>query len=202
MFVRRLPGFVEPQTVVASGEVLLAGPYAIQRRDERLSSLVSRAGGVTEEAYIAGARLLRDSVLVGIDLVEAIENPGGQDDVILEPGDELVVPAYDATVFVQGAVAFESRVIYTRGRNVKDYLGEAGGTLPEADVGRISVLYASGQRATVGRMLFWRTYPEVEPGSTIYVPAKVSGAGSDWASVITASVSVVSALATLIIAAR
>ena len=202
VFVRRLPGFVEPQTVVASGEVLLAGPYAIQRRDERLSSRVSRAGGVTGEAYIAGARLLRDSVLVGIDLVEAIENPGGQDDVILEPGDELVVPAYDATVFVQRAVAFESRVIYTRGRNVKDYLGEAGGTLPEADVGRISVLYASGQRATVGRMLFWRTYPEVEPGSTIYVPAKVSGAGTDWASVITASVSVVSALATLIIAAR
>ena len=77
VFVRRLPGFVEPQTVVASGEVLLAGPYAIQRRDERLSSLVSRAGGVTEEAYIAGARLLRDSVLVGIDLVDALEEPRG-----------------------------------------------------------------------------------------------------------------------------
>ena len=126
--------------------------------------------------------------------------PGGQDDVILEPGDELVVPAYDATVLVQGAVAFEARVIYSRGRNVKDYLGEAGGTRPEADVGRISVLYASGQRATVGRMLFWRTYPEVEPGSTIYVPAKVSGAGTDWTGVITASVSVVSALATILIA--
>ena len=200
VFVRRLPGFVEPQTVVASGEVLLAGPYAIQRRDERLSSLVSRAGGVTEEAYIAGARLLRDSVLVGVNLVEALEDPGGQDDVILEPGDELVVPAYDATVLVQGAVAFESRVIYSRGRNVKDYLGEAGGTLPEADIGRISVLYASGQRATVGRTLWWRSYPDVEPGSTIYVPARVGGVGTNWTAIITTSVSVVSALATLLIA--
>jgi hypothetical protein len=202
VFVRRLPGFVSPETVVASGEVLLAGPYAIQRRDERLSSLVSRAGGVTNEAYIAGARLLRDSVLVGIDLVEALKNPGGQDDVILESGDELVVPVYDATVLVQGAVAFEARVIYRQGNNLKDYLSEAGGTLPEADVGRISVLYQSGQRATVGRTLWWRRYPDIEPGSTVYVPAKVSSEGSDWAGVITASVSAVSALATLIIVAR
>ena len=202
VFVRRLPGFVLPETVVASGEVLLAGPYAIQRRDERISSLVSRAGGVTEEAYIAGARLLRDSVLVGIDLVAAIDNPGGQDDAILEPGDELVVPAYDPTVLVQGAVAFESRIIYRRGRNLKAYLSEAGGTLQEADVGRISVLYASGQRATMGRTLWWRSYPDIEPGSTIYVPSKAVGAGTNWASVITASVSVVSALATLVIAAR
>ena len=199
VFVRRLPGFVLPETVVASGEVLVAGPYAIQHRDERLSSLVSRAGGVTEEAYIAGARLLRDSVLVGIDLVEALNDPGGQDDVILKPGDELVVPVYDATVLVQGAVAFEVRVIYRQGRSLKDYLSEAGGTLPEADVGRISVLYASGERATMERTLLWRNYPDVEPGSTIYVPVGVGDSSTNWPAVITSSVSVVSALATLLL---
>jgi hypothetical protein len=139
-------------------------------------------------------------VLVGIDLVAALENPSGQDDVILEPGDELVVPAYDATVLVQGAVAFEARVIYRQGQSVRDYIGEAGGTLPEADGSRISVLYASGQRATVGRTIWWRSYPDVEPGSTIYVPAKVGGVGTNWAAVIPTSVSVVSALATLLIA--
>ena len=200
VFVRRLAGFVLPQTVVASGEVLFPGPYAIQRRDERLSSLLSRAGGVTDEAYVTGARLLRDSVLVGIDLVAALRNPAGQDDVILEPGDELVVPAYDGTVLVQGAVAFESRVIYRRGRDLGDYLSEAGGTLSEADLGRVSVLYASGQRATVGRTLWWRTSPDIEPGSTIFVPARVEGVGTDWTAIITTSVSVVSALATLLIA--
>jgi hypothetical protein len=116
-------------------------------------------------------------VLVGIDFVAALENPGGQDDVIIEPGDELVVPAYDATVLVQGAVAFEARVIYRQGRSVRDYIGEAGGTLPEVDVSRISVLYASGQRATVGMTIWWKSYPDVEPSSTIYVPAKVGFCG-------------------------
>ena len=199
VFVRRLPGFVLPETVVASGEVLVAGPYAVQRRDERLSSLLARAGGVTAQAYIDGARLVRDSLLVDIDLVAALRNPGGQDDVILESGDELVVPAFDATVLVQGAVAFESRVIY-RTRNLRDYLSEAGGTTSEADITRISVLYANGERATAGRTLWWRSYPDIEPASTIYVPSKVGGTGTDWGTVITRTVSVVSTLATLLIA--
>ena len=202
VFVRRLSGFVGPQTVVASGEVRFPGPHAIQRRDERLSDLLRRAGGVTEEAYVSGSRLMRDSVLVGIDLVAALQNPGSQDDVILEPGDELVVPAFDATVLVQGEVAFESRVIYRRGRSLTDYLGEAGGSLPEADIGRISVAYANGQRATMGRILFWRNYPDVEPGSTIYVPANAEVGPTDWGSIITRSVSVVSGLATLLLAIR
>lgn len=116
-------------------------------------------------------------MLVGIDLVAALENPGGQDEVIIEPGDELVVPAYDVTVLVQGAVAFEARVIYRQGRSVRGYIGEAGGTLPEVDVGRISVLYASGQRTTVGMTVWWKSYADVEPGSTIYVPSKVGFCG-------------------------
>lgn len=200
VFVRRLPGFVTPQTVVVAGEVMYPGPYAIQRRDERLSSLLARAGGVTPEGYVPGARLLRDSVLVGIDLEAALDDPGRDEDVILQPGDQLIVPAYDGTVKVQGSVAFESRVIYRKGMDLGDYLSESGGPLPEADLGRISVLYPSGQRATVQRALWWRTYPRIEPGSTIIVPAKAVRGGTNWAGVITTSATALSALATLLLA--
>jgi polysaccharide export outer membrane protein len=200
VFVRRLPGFVVPQTVMVSGEVLYPGPYAIQRRDERLSNLLERAGGVTDEGYVPGARLVRDSVLVGIDLEAALDDPGREQDLILEPGDELVVPAYDATVLVRGSVAYESRVIYRRGRDLGDYLSEAGGTLPEADLGRISVQYPSGERATVHRTLWWRSYPTIEPGSTITVPPKTTRIGTPWAAIVTTSATALSALATLILA--
>lgn len=200
VFVRRMPGFVVPQTVAISGEVLYPGPYAIQSRDERLSSLLARAGGVTDEGYLGGARLVRDSVLVGIDLEEALDNPGEEEDPILEPGDEIVVPAYDGTVLVQGAVAFESRVIYRDGRDLGDYLSEAGGALPEADLGRVSVLYPSGERATAHRTLWWRSYPRIEPGSTIIVPAEEQGRGTNWPALVTTSVSAMSALATLLLA--
>lgn len=200
VFVRRLPGFVQPETVSISGEVVYPGPYAIQSRDERLSSLLGRAGGLTPEGYAPGARLLRDSVLVGIDLQAALKNPGREQDVMLRPGDQLIVPAYDGTVLVKGSVAFESRVLYQKGRDVTDYLSEAGGKLPEADAGRIMVQYPSGERATAHRTLWWRSYPRVEPGSTIIVPTKAAGRGTNWALVATTTASTISALATLLLA--
>ena len=59
--VRRSPGY-EPQSMVTiDGEVLFGGRYAKKSRNERLSSLVERAGGLTEYAYAKGARLLRKS---------------------------------------------------------------------------------------------------------------------------------------------
>ncbi len=57
--VRRSPGYEVQQNVSVIGEILFSGLYAKTSRDERLSSLVERAGGLTESAYIQGARLLR-----------------------------------------------------------------------------------------------------------------------------------------------
>jgi protein involved in polysaccharide export with SLBB domain len=199
IFVRRMPGYVLPRTVQVIGEVLNAGPYAAQFRDERLSSMISRAGGVTSEAYVRGTRLTRDSVLVGIDLEAALRRPGGREDIILEDGDVIEVPRFDPTVLVEGAVTFATRVLYREGRSVMDYVREAGGTMQDADEDRISVTYPSGRRATVNKTLFFRDSPAVEPGSVIFVPRKTDVPG-DWSRIVSMSVSIVSAAATLIIA--
>jgi protein involved in polysaccharide export with SLBB domain len=57
--VRRSPSYEVQQNVTISGEVLFGGQYAKLRKDERLSSLVKRAGGLTPYAYVKGARLTR-----------------------------------------------------------------------------------------------------------------------------------------------
>jgi protein involved in polysaccharide export with SLBB domain len=57
--VRMSPGYEIQQKVVVNGEVLFAGEYAKIRKDERISSLIQRAGGLTDEAYVKGARLTR-----------------------------------------------------------------------------------------------------------------------------------------------
>ncbi|WP_352421121.1 SLBB domain-containing protein [Proteiniphilum sp.] len=59
--VRRSPGYGPQENVSISGEVLFGGQYAKTTRNERLSSLVERAGGLTEYAYIKGAKLRRRS---------------------------------------------------------------------------------------------------------------------------------------------
>ncbi len=57
--VRRSPGYEPQQMITVQGEVLFDGPYAKKTKDERLSSVIQRAGGLTDYAYVKGARLQR-----------------------------------------------------------------------------------------------------------------------------------------------
>ena len=57
--VFRSPGFHTPRTITVEGEVNFAGSYTLEKKNQRLSDLVKMAGGVTEDAYVEGARLER-----------------------------------------------------------------------------------------------------------------------------------------------
>ena len=59
VFVRRSPGYVEQQHVKIEGEVAFAGTYVLNNKGMRLSDLVKKAGGLTNEAYALGAHLER-----------------------------------------------------------------------------------------------------------------------------------------------
>ena len=59
VFVRRSPGYAEKVNVTVSGEVEFEGDYSLNVRNERLSDVLEKAGGLTEFAYIEGARLER-----------------------------------------------------------------------------------------------------------------------------------------------
>jgi protein involved in polysaccharide export with SLBB domain len=60
--LREKPEWIDtPKMVTIEGEVLYPGSYQVQKR-ETLCSLVNRAGGFTEDAYLFGAVFLRESV--------------------------------------------------------------------------------------------------------------------------------------------
>lgn len=59
--VKRLHGVKEQRIVTVSGEVAHPGRYAAQR-GEKLSSILERAGGYTEHAYLKGAIFTRERV--------------------------------------------------------------------------------------------------------------------------------------------
>jgi len=63
-----LPGFEKQKTVKIEGEVLYPGPYAIITKNERISSLVRRAGGLTVYADVEGGTLKRADDNGGVDL--------------------------------------------------------------------------------------------------------------------------------------
>lgn len=59
IFVRRSPGYSAQQNVVVDGEVLYGGTYALSSKNERISSIIAKAGGATQFAYVKGAKLTR-----------------------------------------------------------------------------------------------------------------------------------------------
>ncbi|GAA6242708.1 SLBB domain-containing protein [Bacteroides fragilis] len=59
VFIRRSPGYRKQANVTVEGEVAFTGNYTLIQSNERLSSLIARAGGLSKEAYAKGARLIR-----------------------------------------------------------------------------------------------------------------------------------------------
>ena len=59
IYVRKSPGFYKQQNVYVDGEVLFAGTYTLSKKNERVSEIIKKAGGLSNMAYPQGARLER-----------------------------------------------------------------------------------------------------------------------------------------------
>ena len=59
VYVRKSPGFVPQRNISVLGEVLFEGTYTLPLKNMRLSDAIKAAGGITDEAYIRGARIER-----------------------------------------------------------------------------------------------------------------------------------------------
>ena len=59
IYIRQAPSYVVQKTVIIQGEVKYPGPYSISNKNERVSDLLKRAGGLTPDAFPEGARLRR-----------------------------------------------------------------------------------------------------------------------------------------------
>lgn len=199
VFVRKEPGFELQRNVRVSGEVLYPGIYTLRSREERLSSVIGRAGGLLATAYPPGFRMERmyDEVgNIGLDLRRALEKPGSDADIILVAGDVITVPPRPMSVRVEGEVGRPTSILYRPGRSIMDYVRLAGGTTNHSDEGRTKVIYPNGLAAQVRR--WWRD-PGVEPGSVIVVPERDPRDEFDWRGAIIGTTQVLASLATVIL---
>lgn len=128
---------------------------------------------------------------VGIDLEAALKAPGSDADIILREGDVVVVPEYNNTVRINGAVMQPNVVSYKKGKDVKYYIGQAGGYNQVAKKNKKYIIYMNGQMAAVKR----RGKNLVEPGCEIIVPNKRQRQ-ANWGNVL-ASLSAVTSIGTM-----
>ncbi|MFT5234205.1 MAG: protein involved in polysaccharide export with SLBB domain [Candidatus Krumholzibacteriia bacterium] len=165
--IRRLPWWEMQETVKVRGEVFYPGEFSLERKDERLSSMITRAGGLQPGAYLVGARVVRSADGVGniaLDLEKALAEPGSQYDIILQDGDEIVIPDQMFTVKVVGEVGFPTSLIWEEGKKIDYYVDRAGGYLEKADDDKARVVWPNGMS------LPNKGGSKVVAGSTIVVP--------------------------------
>lgn len=79
VFVRPSPGYKKQILATTEGELVFPGSYPIISKDERISDLVVRAGGLTDQAYLAGATLLRKIDKAQKKQLEKIDNLASDD---------------------------------------------------------------------------------------------------------------------------
>lgn len=62
VFVRENPNFEPSKNILLSGEVKYPGTYTLLSKDEKISSIIKRAGGLTRFAYLDGVTMFREKV--------------------------------------------------------------------------------------------------------------------------------------------
>lgn len=110
--------------------------------------------------------------VIGVDLADILRNPGGINDLYLQEGDSIRILKHSQTIKVSGSVYNPNVIPYQKGLNLKDYIYNAGGFTKGSKPGHIYVVYANGSVKKTKRTLFFRSFPELEPGAEIIVPNK------------------------------
>lgn len=278
IFIRRTANYRSQQLVTIEGEVSNPGQYAISRKDERISDIIERAGGITPYAYPAGALLIRrtefaerqtdaeqnrekllllkerilkedttgilnqsrarlierlkdllpedelydntieldqgsqfkkkltegitetDSLITNVEISEEeptvleltsiLEKPGSKFDYFVKEGDIISIPSQLETVRIAGEVISPLSLRYDKAFSFKDYINDAGGFTAKAKKGRSYVQYPNGRRRQTKRFLFFKFYPKVEPGSTLFISRKPERAPVNIQSIIAATGSI------------
>lgn len=233
--IRSSEGFQIQKQVKIEGEVLYPGIYTIIRKDEKISDLIKRAGGLTPLSFAEGASLKRPgsgqssekkskdengnlkfgtnvqkdikdkseedvqklanlkrlqgagvqdtarlaeeikvlgSDLVGIDLINILKHPNSRIDLLLEDGDVIKVPRQLQTVKITGEVLRPINIVYAPNKSMKQYINGAGGFTTNANKRGAYIQYPNGSVDAGSKFLFFNSYPNVKPGSEIFVPKR------------------------------
>jgi len=112
------------------------------------------------------SKMAETSYLVSFDLEDAIANPTGDNNLVLQEGDVLDIPVYSNTVRIDGAVQMPSSIAYRKGLTKSNLIDAAGGYLKRAYKKRAFVIYMNGRVSKLGK------FTKIEPGCQVYVPMK------------------------------
>ena len=144
---------------------------ALKTAKEQLEALELDAATVNKKIDLKNSEKIKkfevpETYTVGIELDKALANPGGDADIVLREGDRIVVPQYNGTVKINGAVMYPNTVGYQKGKKAKYYINQAGGYSNKAKKSQAYIIYMNGTIAKVN------DGARPKPGCEIVIPEK------------------------------
>ncbi len=227
--VRYVPEFELQEFVELQGQVKYAGKYPIINKNERISSIINRAGGINEDAFPEGATLYRAQDNIGnviIKLADILEDRKSKFNFTVRDGDVILIPKKKEFVTIRGATRVRDfqiednissgnsiSVPFHKGKTAKFYIDEYAGGI-DSDLSSGKYVYVEQPNGQIERSKFrfplGRKYPKVMKGSTIVVKAKPAEVKKeeeekedvDWTKILSDTVVQATSVLTLILLAR
>jgi protein involved in polysaccharide export with SLBB domain len=153
-----IPGVPAPSDPGLSAAATAQGTTNLFNRE-----LVSAPRALTQED-------LQPKGNVAINLAAALQKPGGEDDIVLLDGDNIIIPEKPTTVQVIGAVFHPRGVLHREGVKLDYYITQCGGYAPDAAKDRVLVIRLGGGLTPINKVKSFL------PGDVILVPTQVLAA--------------------------
>jgi len=180
--VREIPDYELQELVLIQGEVRYPGYYPLLAKDEKLTSLLRRAGGLTRFANTRNASIQRGGhPNIVMNLQRATRNPVSKYNYRLQPGDVLNIPRQENLITITGAGhkyfenTYESTVNtpFVSGKRARYYVRQfALGYTRDAARADTYVKYPNGKVSRTINLGLLKVYPRIQKGATIYTSIK------------------------------
>ena len=185
ILVRSIPKFGFQKFVTITGEVNYPGQYALLEDNQKLGSTIVQAGGLSFEAFPAGATLYRPQENIGyvvIDLDKAMKEKTSNANIVLKEGDVIDIPKTKDIVSIKGATQanelYQSRILtngvvniaFDGNKSAWYYVDKyAAGVNKDGRKKLIVVEQPNGVVKRTKDFFFFKVYPKVQKGSVISV---------------------------------
>jgi hypothetical protein len=220
--VRTEPIFELHQNVKIVGEVNYPGTYTLITKKDRLEDILKRAGGVTDYAFLVGAKLFRKENNQGIMFLELDKllskgKSGIKYNYVLKSGDSLFIPKMNNLVSLSGGIEYPGidslgkiNAPFIKGKRARYYVRNYGVGFDRkryAMKAKTMVQLPSGIVKKTQNFVVFKVYPRVTKGSEIIVPMKPPKIKAplspiaiiNWERILGNFTSTLSALATVIV---
>ena len=133
----------------------------------------------------------------GVDVTKILSSSGKNNsaNVVLKNGDQISVPKTDNSIEISGAVQKPSVLTYSRSLSVNRSITNSGGFKQNAKKNGVYVVYQNGNVSSTKKILFFRKYPKLLPGSKIIVPDKIESTKTSIGEIVGYTTSLVSIIA-------